>query len=370
MIRTGILGTGFGRRIIGPALSNNRKFKVYSVFSRDRKKAKEAKKELGAEYYYDNWRDLIDNGCDLVCVALPPFMHYEVAKYALEKGKHLVLAAPFCLDVKEGEELAQIADSNQVKTAVLHYLNYLPARNYAVNLIKNGKIGNILSLNRTLKNSKRYQTGNPHRYTWHYSKKLGGGLLKCHGAHDVDYLLRILGGVKKVASSTETIFQNRKTTDDNVINCTADDWFRLDLQFHKGPKAYVEVNCAYPGRPVNEFVFYGTEGAMVMKDNKELIYFSKNGERNRLAIPPKYQMVNLAGPQEISPVYMLMETLADAINSNGSISPTLNEAVHTQRVIQAAVTAEEQNRWMEVGTEAENEEKSPKTGQQIDKIYE
>jgi len=368
MIKVGILGTGFGTSIIGPSLINHSDFKVHSVFSRDRKKAKNAKKELGADYYYDNWKELIDNGCNLVCVALPPFMHYEVAKYALENGKHVVLTAPYCLDVEKGEELVEIAENHQLQTAVLHYLNYLPARNYAVNLLKNGKIGRILSLDRTLKNSNRYNTNYEH--TWHYSKKLGGGLLNREGAHDVDYLLRVLGGVKKVSSSSETIFQNRKISGDELISCTADDWFRLDLEFHKGPRAYIEVNCAYPGRPVNEFIFYGTNGTLVLKDDKELSYFDNNGKRNRLAIPPRYQMVNLPGPKDASPVYMFMETLAECIESNGSISPTFSEAIHTQRVLQTAEAAQETGRWIKVGSGTEKEQQAQQSGQQIDKIYE
>jgi len=369
MLQVGILGTGFGYEIIGAALLNSQLVKVKSIYDRDAKKAKKAKKHLGAAQYFTDWKQLIsDSGCDLICIALPPYMHFEAAEYALQHNKHILVTAPFTLNLEKAEKLSKQIENRELKGAVLHFYNYMPARKYAVRLLKEGKIGNIISVERTCKTDKLRTAVSEH--TWRDSKKLGGGLLNQIGAHDTDYLLRILGGIHKVQAEKQTLMLNRKNPNGEVYQCTADDAYTMNIQFHRGATATMRVNAAYPGREVDEFVFYGSEGCLMLTNNKELTYYEPNGQKSRLGIPPNFQMINLPGHTDISPVFMFMETLVSSIYNKSPITPTFSEALHTQRILDAAHLSDENSQWVEIGSVVEKKVPSPSSSTQIDKIYE
>ncbi|HEY0255051.1 MAG TPA: Gfo/Idh/MocA family oxidoreductase, partial [Kofleriaceae bacterium] len=48
---------------------------------------------------------------DAVAIATPIFTHYELAKRALEAGKHVLVEKPLCPSAAQAEELAQLAET-------------------------------------------------------------------------------------------------------------------------------------------------------------------------------------------------------------------------------------------------------------------
>ena len=64
-------------------------------------------KELGV-YAYDRLEDLLD-AVDAATVVVPTPAHYEVAKAALARGKHLLIEKPIAATLQEADELLSIA---------------------------------------------------------------------------------------------------------------------------------------------------------------------------------------------------------------------------------------------------------------------
>ena len=47
-------------------------------------------KEFGFENYSSNWKDLVKNPeIDIIDINTPNYLHYEIAKLAIEEGKHI-----------------------------------------------------------------------------------------------------------------------------------------------------------------------------------------------------------------------------------------------------------------------------------------
>lgn len=86
---------------------------------------------------------LLNPAIDAVVIATPVFAHFELAKKALENGKHVLLEKPMTATVVEAEKLAEIAKQKNLLLMVDHTFLYTGAVQKMKSLIKDGSIGKI-----------------------------------------------------------------------------------------------------------------------------------------------------------------------------------------------------------------------------------
>lgn len=369
MLRLGLIGTGYGLEVQAEAFKYNHIFKLESVCSKDASEAKKAKKTVGFKTWYNDWNQLISSDkLDVVCISTPNHLHYKMAKTALEQDKHVICSAPFTLTVAEAEELTALANQKNKVCVVDHHMNLMPARKYLMRLLKDGKVGAIHTVERTLHNGTTYQ--NNVAYNWKQSADCGGGLFFNTASHDIDFLLRAVGGIHKVSLNMHTAFNKIIDEDGNAHVASADDSYQMQIRFHKGVKGIISASSTSPMRDVNEFIFHGSEGSLLLNKDNEIIFFDKDGKRERIAIPPNFQITSLPGHKQRSPFYMFTETVATAIYNDTSVTPTFDEAVHIQRVLQAGLDSNKYHQWIEVGTEISKPSETTPSSQSVDKIFE
>lgn len=87
----------------------------------------------------DAWRDDID----AVVIATPAHTHYELAKRALQAGKHIFVEKPLATRVEQVDELEQLAESNQLTVMAGHTFIYNPAVQYLKKSIHDGVLGDV-----------------------------------------------------------------------------------------------------------------------------------------------------------------------------------------------------------------------------------
>ena len=88
-----------------------------------------------------------EDGIDFVCITTPNNTHYEIAKYFLEKGIHVVCEKPLCFTVQEAEELARLTREKGLIFGVTYtYPGYAMCK-VMKEMITDGKIGKIVSVN-------------------------------------------------------------------------------------------------------------------------------------------------------------------------------------------------------------------------------
>ncbi|MEM2142606.1 MAG: Gfo/Idh/MocA family oxidoreductase [Candidatus Thorarchaeota archaeon] len=103
--------------------------------------ALQLREKYGLNIYYD-WEAVCqDPEVDAVCVAVPTPSHYEMAKRALEGGKHVLLEMPMAPRLEQVEELGELAKKKGV--VLMPILNFRRAPGYvkARELLKSGAIG-------------------------------------------------------------------------------------------------------------------------------------------------------------------------------------------------------------------------------------
>ena len=81
--------------------------------------------------------------CDAVVVATPPSSHFEIAKTALEQGKHVLVEKPLATNVEDAEVLNSIAHNNGKVLMVGHTAVHASEIQAAKNFILGGDIGEI-----------------------------------------------------------------------------------------------------------------------------------------------------------------------------------------------------------------------------------
>ncbi len=91
-----------------------------------------------------NYKDVInDPSIDLVAICTPVFTHYEIAKEALEAGKHVLIEKPMTGSSAQAEDLINIAERKRLKIFVDHTFVYTGAVRKIRQLVDNGEIGDL-----------------------------------------------------------------------------------------------------------------------------------------------------------------------------------------------------------------------------------
>lgn len=89
---------------------------------------------------------IYDDDIDALIIASSAVTHHDLAKKALEAGKHVFVEKPLSLNVPDGEELVKISEEKGLILMVGHLLLYHPAVERVKQAIDSGELGDILYL--------------------------------------------------------------------------------------------------------------------------------------------------------------------------------------------------------------------------------
>ena len=80
---------------------------------------------------------------DAIAVVTPVWTHYELAKAALENGKHIFVEKPFTSNSAQAEELIALAEQKNLKIMVDHTFLFTPAVQKIKQLLQEGELGKL-----------------------------------------------------------------------------------------------------------------------------------------------------------------------------------------------------------------------------------
>lgn len=157
-----------------------------------------------------------------VVIAVPAAQHYELTKRALLAGKDVYVEKPLALKSSEGQELAELAESQGRILMVGHILQYHPAILELKRLIREGEVGRIQYI---------------------YSSRLNLGKLRTEenilwsfAPHDISAVLFLLGEVPTSVSAHGGSFVNKRIADATLTTC----------DFKSGVQAHIFVSWLHP----------------------------------------------------------------------------------------------------------------------------
>ena len=125
MLKVGVLGAGHLGKIHLRLLQESPKYELIGFYDPDAINGKQVSQEFGYTYI-DNLNTLIDVA-DVVDIVTPTLSHFDCAKKAMEKGKHIFIEKPITNTLAEAEELLNIQKRFRVKGQVGHVERFNPA---------------------------------------------------------------------------------------------------------------------------------------------------------------------------------------------------------------------------------------------------
>lgn len=86
---------------------------------------------------------MLSSEIDAVAVITPVRTHYELAKAALENGKHVFVEKPFTSTTEQGEKLIEIARRKNLRIMVDHTFLFTPAVRKICQMVEEGVLGKL-----------------------------------------------------------------------------------------------------------------------------------------------------------------------------------------------------------------------------------
>ena len=125
MLKVGVLGAGHLGKIHLRLLNESPKYDLIGFYDPDDINGQKVAAEFGYTHF-ENINDLID-AVDVVDIVTPTLSHYDCAKKAMEKGKHVFIEKPITNTLEEAEELLELEANKGVKGQVGHVERFNPA---------------------------------------------------------------------------------------------------------------------------------------------------------------------------------------------------------------------------------------------------
>jgi predicted dehydrogenase len=240
-LRTAVVGYGYW----GPNLARNvaecPELTLEALCDRD-----SVQLELFRQRHHDaravvDLDDVLDDPeIEAVVIATPPKSHYEVARRALDAGKHVLVEKPLAVRLADARELVELATANDLVLMPGHTFIYSPAVNAVRDLIREGVLGELHFVTSSRMNLGKYNSD---------------GVLCDLAPHDLSILLYWLAQpIVEVAASGSSVFQQG-------VPETA----FLTLTFAGGQTANVQISWLAP-RKVRQMIIVGSQ-RMVQYDD-------------------------------------------------------------------------------------------------------
>ncbi len=135
MLTIGVLGAGHLGKIHLKLLQQSSKYDLIGFHDPDKENAQRVSNEFGYTSF-DAIEELID-AVDVVDIVTPTLSHFDCAKMAIKKGKHIFIEKPIANTVLEAEAILTLASQHDVKGQVGHVERFNPAYTAVRETIKN-----------------------------------------------------------------------------------------------------------------------------------------------------------------------------------------------------------------------------------------
>ena len=350
-LRVGLIGAGgrWGPRAHVPALKGIAETELFAVCTAHAETAQAAADKFGVECAYDSDKAMNANlQVEAVAVAVRVPAHYELTKNAIEAGKHVFCEWPLGANTKEAEELAALARKKNVRTMAGLQRRASPAYLYMRELIQQGYVGQVLSVNMLLMNS-GVLTRTADR-TWQRDVTLGANTLTITFAHVFDAMCMVVGELTELSAIVSTqVPQWFESDTKKYVDVTSPDNIMVQGRLQNG--AIVNAYCGvhpYHGSG-HRFEIYGREGTLSMigggEGGEELRRKILGGHKDdkalqELAVPERCKRVPEA--LQNGPAYdvgQMWVEFAEGIRTGSNIDSDFDHAVRRHRTLDAIVRA-------------------------------
>ena len=125
MLKVGVVGCGHLGKIHTKLLSQSENYKLIGIYDKDNEESIQVSNEFKCTSF-ESFDSLLDS-VDVIDIVAPTPFHFNYAKQAINKNKHVFIEKPVCTTSEESEELIKLGDLKKVKIQVGHVERFNPA---------------------------------------------------------------------------------------------------------------------------------------------------------------------------------------------------------------------------------------------------
>jgi predicted dehydrogenase len=125
MLKAGVLGAGHLGKIHLRLLQESEKYELVGFFDPFKENAEKVAKEFGYKLF--NSIEELVAAVEVVDIVTPTLSHFECAKMAIQKGRHIFIEKPITKTVLEAEAIRTLASQFHVQGQVGHVERFNPA---------------------------------------------------------------------------------------------------------------------------------------------------------------------------------------------------------------------------------------------------
>jgi len=337
MVKIGVVGGGHiatHRHI--PIFKKIKDCEVFAVCDSEESVARNVASRFGIKNHYTSLSDMLRASPDVIDITTPPQTHFSLAIEAMEAGCHLLVEKPLAMTYKEVDEMFRISKRYNVKLCVVHQNLFNPAVQEAVRLVKNGSVGDLISVDAgTLVRRDNYMCTNGN----HWCHKLPGGIFFEVLPHPV-YLLQIfLKDIEPAYTLTKKLSSyDWMKADELRVLCNAKNGVGSVLSscnspFHGdtltvfGTKMCVQVDLW--GRTVIKYKTRTQDPVSVGKSNLSLA----SQFLGILGTTVSNSLTAVSGGEKVSAHYGFLYEFVKAIKTDGKLPATEEEAKENVRIV-------------------------------------
>jgi Oxidoreductase family, NAD-binding Rossmann fold/Oxidoreductase family, C-terminal alpha/beta domain len=153
------------------------------------------KHTIAAENRFTTWEDVFKRPkfADAIIITTPDDLHYGPCMAALKLGYDILLEKPISPSEKECRDILELAKKNDRIVAVCHVLRYAPYFIKLKEMMHNGSIGEIISIQHFEPIQHVHMSHSYVRGNWHNSKETTPIIL-AKSCHDLDILKWLIDG--------------------------------------------------------------------------------------------------------------------------------------------------------------------------------
>ncbi len=268
-LRIGVIGTGFGARVVAPVFSAADGCDVVEVVSA---------RDASAVAALCRRPDL-----DLVSVHSPPFLHAEHVELALA-GRHAVLCdKPFGCNLGDAERMVAAAESTGLVALLNFEFRHEPARVHVRELLRAGTIGDIEHVAWSHFSSWSRVPLRP--AGWLFERAAGGGWLGAWGSHALDTLRWWIGDLVVTRAELQTQIPVRTDAGGQPRPCDADDTFRAGLVTNAGATVAIDSTFAAAASVAPRVLLSGSHAVAEIVADRSVVMRCGDGSRDEWSSP-------------------------------------------------------------------------------------
>lgn len=350
----GVIGLGYGRAHI-PAFQAHG-CPVVAVCQRDEAAARKVAEAYGVPGVFTRWEAMLEQSRpQVVVIATPPHLHLPIARAAFAAGAHVLCEKPLALSRAEAEAMVEAA-RRAGRVAMTAFNWRFPAAMQRMHaLLADGAVGRPLHVSARWQNPRWADEGAAP--TWRMDlAQAGHGAMGDAGVHLVDMLRWNLGEIRRVCAHAGIAYPSR-TVPGGARPADAEDFCAVLGELASGAQFTLAVSRVTHGVNEHALEVFGTDGALAYRLGRDTARWyegelraARPGEAlARVDVPAGEShtgdQLDIVGRATIA---SLVGRLLETVDRGSSPSPSLEDGLRAQAVLDAVLESARRRAWVEV----------------------